>query len=177
MILLMGPCGNFVPIDDERLASEIKKIKSPLRFLLWTFIKFPASRFSGLQLDKLDDDSCVVSIPGGWRSQNPFNSMYWAVQGMGAELSTAGFPLALVKSRGGRTRTLVAGQESKFTKKAKGRIKFTCEDGHLARSAIEESIETGKPVNVELTSVGTDSSGDVVSEWVFKWNFLVIEEG
>lgn len=177
MILQTEPCGYHVHIDDESLASQIKKIKSPIRFLLWTFRKFPASWFSGLKLDKLDDNSCVVSIPGGWRSQNPFNSMYWAVQGMGAELSTAGFPLALVSSMRGRTRTLVVGQESIFTKKAKGRIRFTCEDGHLARSAIEESIETGKPVNVKLTSVGTDSSGDVVSEWVFKWNFLVMKGG
>ncbi|MCH1592245.1 MAG: DUF4442 domain-containing protein [Candidatus Thalassarchaeaceae archaeon] len=176
MILLMGPSGYFMPIDEERLASEIKKIKSPVRFLLWSLRKFPASRFSGLKLDKLDDESCVVSIPGGWRTQNPFNSMYWAVQGMGAEMSTAGFPLALVNSMERGTRTLVVGQESIFTKKAKGRIKFTCDDGHLARSAIEESIETGKPVNVKLTSVGTDSSGDVVSEWVFKWNFLVMKE-
>ena len=153
------------------------KIKSPIRFLLWTFIKFPASRFAGLRMDKLDAESCVVSIPGGWRSQNPFSSMYWAVQGMGAELSTGGYPLALVSSMPERTRTLVAGQESKFTKKAKGRITFTCEDGHLARAAIEESIEIGKPVNVDLTSVGRDSSGDIVSEWVFKWNFLVTRGG
>ena len=43
-------------------------------------------------------------------------------------------------------------------------------------SAIEESMITGKPVNVDLTSVGRDSNGDIVSEWVFKWNFLVIRE-
>ena len=166
-----------MPIDDDKLSSEIKKIKSPIRFLLWTFLKFPASRFAGLRMEKLDAESCVVTIPGGWRSQNPFNSMYWAVQGMGAELSTAGYPLALVSSMQEKTRTLVAGQEARFTKKARGRVSFTCEDGHLARSALEESIETGKPVNVEFTSVGRDSSGVVVSEWVFKWNFLVIKGG
>ena len=164
-------------VDEERLASEIKKIKSPIRFLLWTFRKFPASRFSGLRMDKLDAESCVVSIPGGWRSQNPFSSMYWAVQGMGAELSTAGYPLALVNSMEAPTRTLVVGQEAKFTKMAKGRIRFTSEDGNLARGALEQSIETGKPVDFELTSVGSDSQGEVVSEWVFKWNFLVMKGG
>ena len=165
-----------MPIVEERISTEIKKIMSPIRFFLWTFWKFPASRFSGLRIDKLDSESCIVSIPGGWRSQNPFNSMYWAVQGMGAELSTGGYPLALVKSMPEKTRTLVAGQSANFTKKARGRITFTCEDGNLARSAIEESIETGNPVNVDLTSTGRDSSGDIVSEWVFKWNFLVAKE-
>ena len=176
IILLIGPCGDFVPIVEERVSDEIRKIISPFRFMMWTFWKFPASRFSGLRMEKLDSESCVISIPGGWRSQNPFNSMYWAVQGMGAELSTGGYPLALVKSMPEKTRTLVAGQEAKFTKKARGKITFTSEDGGLARSAIEESMNTGKPVNVDLTSVGRDSNGDIVSEWVFKWNFLVIRE-
>jgi hypothetical protein len=44
-----------------------------------------------------------------------------------------------------------------------------------AREAIEESMKTGKPTEIELTSVGRDDSGDIVSEWVFKWNFLVID--
>ena len=43
-----------------------------------------------------------------------------------------------------------------------------------AREAIEESLETGEAVDVDLISVGKDSSGDVVSEWVFKWNLLAI---
>ncbi|MBF92753.1 MAG: thioesterase [Euryarchaeota archaeon] len=163
----------IVPIDNERLASEFRKLKSPLRFFLWTLWKFPAARFAGIRIDKLEQGSCVVSIPGGWRSQNPFSSMYWAVQGMGAELATAGVPLALVNSMDERVRTLVASQEAKFIKKAVGRITFTCKDGDLARSAIEESISTGKSVFADFKATGTDSSGEVVSEWTFKWNFLV----
>ena len=102
----------IVPIDNERLTSEFRKIKSPLRFFLWTLWKFPAARFAGIRIDKLEQGSCVVSIPGGWRSQNPFSSMYWAVQGMGAELATAGVPLALANSMDERVRTLVASQEA-----------------------------------------------------------------
>jgi hypothetical protein len=45
----------------------------------------------------------------------------------------------------------------------------------MARDAIEESVVTGIPVECNLTSIATDSSGDVVSEWIFKWNFLVID--
>ena len=91
---------------------------------------------------------------------------------MGAELATAGVPLAIVRSMPESVRTLVASQEAKFIKKAKGRISFTCNNGILARSAIEESLETGKSVNVDITAVGQDPSGEVVSEWVFNWNFL-----
>ena len=164
-------------VEENKVLREINRIKSPLRFKLWSFWKFPASRFAGLRIDKLDSESCVISVPGGWRTQNPFNSMYWAVQGMGAELSTGGYALAVVKSLGVKTRTLVAAQKSTFNKKARGRITFTCEDGELARSAVEESIQTGNSVSVELKSEGRDSEGDIVSEWSFQWSFLIIKEG
>jgi hypothetical protein len=35
---------------------------------------------------------------------------------------------------------------------------------------------SGESVECDLRSIGRDSSGDVVSEWVFKWNFLVMEK-
>ena len=162
-------------VDEERLASEIKKIKSPIRFLLWTFRKFPASRFSGLRMDKLDAESCVVSIPGGWRSQNPFSSMYWAVQGMGAELATGAAPFAMSRAIPEKLRMFVIGTEATFTKRAKGRISFTCKDVIAAREAIELSASSREPVECDMKSIGTDSSGDVVSEWIFKWNFLVMD--
>ena len=149
---------------------------TPSKINRWMFLKLPAAWLTGVRLTSINDDICEVKVRHRWISQNPYRSMYWAVQGMGAELSTGGYPLALVRSMPEKTRTLVAGQEAKFTKKAKGKITFTSEDGNLARSAIEESMITGKPVNVDLTSVGRDSNGDIVSEWVFKWNFLVIRE-
>ena len=164
-------------VEERKVLREIDKITSPLRFRLWSLFKFPASRFAGLRIDKLDSESCVVSVPGGWRTQNPFKSMYWAIQGMGAELSTGGYALAVVNSLGRRTRTLVAAQESKFRKKALGEITFSCEDGVLARKAVEESIQTGSPVSVELKSTGRDAAGDVVSEWGFKWSFSITEKG
>ena len=164
-------------VEERKVLREIDKITSPLRFKLWSLFKFPASRFAGLRIDKLDSESCVVSVPGGWRTQNPFKSMYWAVQGMGAELSTGGYALAVVNSLGRRARTLVAAQESKFRKKAVGEITFSCEDGVLARKAVETSIQTGSPVSVELKSTGRDAAGDVVSEWVFKWSFSIMEKG
>ena len=164
-------------VEERKVLREIDKITSPLRFRLWSLFKFPASRFAGLRIDKLDSESCGVSVPGGWRTQNPFKSMYWAIQGMGAERATGGYALAVVNSLGRRTRTLVAAQESKFRKKALGEITFSCEDGVLARKAVEESIQTGSPVSVELKSTGRDAAGDVVSEWVFKWSFSITEKG
>jgi len=90
-------------------------------------------------------------------------------------LSTGAVPFAISRSMSEKLRMFVVGTEAKFVKRAKGRITFTCDEVVKSREAIEESMKTGKPTEIELTSVGRDDSGDIVSEWVFKWNFLVID--
>ena len=69
----------------------------------------------------------------------------------------------------------VIGTEATFTKRAKGRITFTCDEVSAVRDAIEQSMDTGESIDCDLKSVGRDASGDIVSEWVFKWNFLVMD--
>jgi hypothetical protein len=101
--------------------------------------------------------------------------MYWAVQGMGAELATGAAPFAMSRAMSEKLRMFVVGTEATFGKRAKGRIKFTCDGVSDARDAIEQSRVSGESVECDLKSVGRDSSGDVVSEWVFKWNFLVMD--
>ncbi len=164
-----------MPIDDDRLAAEYRGLLGPVKFRLFSFVSMPAARFAGLRMDQLDGNSCVTSIPGGWRSQNPFKTMYWAVQGMGAELATGAAPFAMSRSMPERLRMFVVGTEATFVKRAKGRITFTCDNVSASRQAIEHSRESGGSVECDLRSIGRDSSGDVVSEWVFKWNFLVME--
>ena len=164
-------------IDEGRLKSEFRSLLGMVKFRLFSLVSMPAARFAGLRIDRLDENSCVTSIPGGWRSQNPFKTMYWAVQGMGAELATGAAPFTMSRAMTNKLRMFVVGTEATFTKRAKGRISFTCEDVNAAREAIESSSSTGESVECEMKSIGTDSSGDIVSEWIFKWNFLVMDRG
>ena len=94
---------------------------------------------------------------------------------MGAELTTGAAPFAISRSMSERLRMFVVGTEAKFVKRARGRITFTCNDISKARDAIEESLRTGEAIEVDLISHGKDSTGDIVSEWVFKWNLLVMD--
>ncbi len=164
-----------MPIDDTKLSKEYKSLKGRVRFRFFTVLTMPAAWFAGLRLDNIDDHACGTSLPGGWRTQNPFKTMYWAVQGMGAELATGAVPFAISRSMSEKLRMFVVGTEAKFVKRAKGRIKFTCDEAMKAREAIEESMKTGEPIEIDLRSVGRDDSGEVVSEWIFRWNFLVLE--
>ena len=162
-------------IDENKLYSEYNNLLKRLRFNLLKALSMPTAWLAGLRVIQLNDKICITSIPGGWRSQNPFKTMYWAVQGMGAELSTGAAPYAISQSMSKKLRMFVVSNEAKFTKRAIGQIQFTCNDNSVARNAIEESIETGMPVDCLLRSVGTDKSGHIVSEWIFKWNFLVLD--
>ena len=163
-----------MPINETKLEKEYKSLRGRTKFRIFTALSMPAAWFSGIRMDKIDHETCTTSLPGGWRSQNPFKTMYWAVQGMGAELATGAAPFAISRSMDERLRMFVVGTEAKFVKRAKGRITFTCNDVAKARVAIEESLNTGEAVEIDLTSQGKDSEGEIVSEWVFKLSLIHI---
>ena len=158
-------------INETQLKRELTGISGWARFRFFTILKMPSAAFVGLRFVRADGSVCVTSIPGGWRSQNPFRTMYWAAQGMAAELATGAVPFAVSRSCERSLRMFVVGTEATFVKRAKGRIVFTCEDVGRARVAIEETLVTGESIDCDMRAVGRDSSGDIVSEWVFKWNF------
>ncbi len=162
-------------IDEARLQRELSGFSGWARFRAFTLLSMPSAAFVGLRVIRADDSVCVTSIPGGWRSQNPFKTMYWAAQGMAAELSTGVHPFAISRASERGIRMFVVGTEATFVKRAKGKILFTCEDVGAVRAAIEETLASGESIDLDMRAVGRDSSGDIVSEWVFKWNFRARE--
>ena len=167
--------GEIMSIDNLKLEKEIKNLSKPLRFRIFTILKMPSSAFVGLKITQFSTESCTTTIPGGWRTQNPFRSMYWAVQGMAAEMTTGAFPFAISRSISQNLRMYVIGVESDFIRRARGKIVFKCSNLFDAYNAIEETLKTKEPVNCDLISTGKDSSGEVVSKWIFRWNFLALE--
>src|SRR5690606_10376148 len=83
-------------------------------FLLW---KLPAAWFMGISVRACDGGQAVVKLPYGWRSQNPFRSIYFAAQCAAGELSTG--VLALTHLQGKPpVSMLVTRVEAEFLKKA-----------------------------------------------------------
>jgi hypothetical protein len=64
---------------------------------------------------------------------------------------------------------LVANNNANFSKKATGKITFTCEEGHLIADAIKKTIETGEGQTIWMKSVGVNEEGIVVSTFNFEW--------
>jgi hypothetical protein len=146
---------------------------TPSKLNSFTMLKLPSAWLCGVRVKYIDNTRCVVTVKHRWINQNPFNSMFWAVQGMAAELSTGAMVIAQIKDSGKKISMLVANNKATFSKKATGKITFTCEDGHLIADAIEKTIETGEGQTFWMKSVGVNEEGTVVSTFDFEWTVRV----
>jgi hypothetical protein len=140
-----------------------------IRAMLWA--KLPLAAFAGLRLRKLDDSGAQVSLPAGWKTQNPFRSTYFAAQAMAAELSTGAPALYFIEQSGARVSSLVTGLTAKFTKKATEETTFTFSGGEALKSAIDSAVRSGDAVVFAARSVGTQQDGTVVAEFQIEWSF------
>lgn len=99
--------------------------------------------------------------------------MFWAAQGMAAEMTTGALVMKAIKESGEKVSMLVTHQESNFFKKATGKITFVCNDGREIANAIKTSKKTGEGQVVLLKSKGRNEDGVVVSEFEFHWSLRV----
>ena len=146
---------------------------TPGKLNTFLMFKLPAAYICGVRTKFIDDNKCIVSVKHRWINQNPFNSMFWAVQGMAAELTTGAMVMAKIKESGKRISMLVANNNAAFTKKATGRITFECNEGHLIDDAIKKTIETGEGQTVWMNTVGKNEEGVEVSNFNFEWTLKV----
>jgi len=88
---------------------------------------------------------------------------------MAAEFSTGTMVIDQIRESGRNISMLVAANKASFTRKARGRITFTCEDGHLIGKALKRTLATGEGQTFWMKSVGVNKDGTVVSTFDFEW--------
>ena len=143
---------------------------SPSKLNTFLFLKLPSAFWSGVRVKSISKEQCVVTVRHRWFNQNPFKSMYFAVQSMAAELTTGALVMTKIKNSGRNISMLVANNNGNFSKKATGRITFTCKDGDLIEEAIQKTIATGKGQTLWMKSIGENENGEQVSEMNFEWS-------
>lgn len=146
---------------------------SPSRIQLFLFFRLPAAFWCGVRVHAIDAFQCTTTVKHRWFNQNPFRSLYFAVQAMAGELSTGALVMQAIQQRGASVSMLVAANHCFFLKKATGRILFTCTDGLKVNTAIEEAFVREEGVRVILHSTGTNEKGEVVAEMDFEWTLKV----
>jgi hypothetical protein len=139
---------------------------------LYFLRRLPLALVAGLRVEDLDGRRCAVSVPYGWRTQNPFRSTYFAAQSMAAELSTGALAMLAVETAPESVAMLIVGLEASFGKKASSRATFTCEAGEAIAAAVAETVRTGEPAQVVVETVGRLADGAEVSRFRFTWSFL-----
>lgn len=146
---------------------------TPAKLNLFSFFKLPAAFWSGVRVRSISNTSCEVTVKHRWFNQNPFQSMYFAVQAMAAEMATGVLVMLHIKASGRNISMLVAQNKSVFTKKATGRITFVCSQGNAIKEAINEAIASKEGKTIWLTSIGNNAKGEQVSEMQFEWTLKV----
>lgn len=135
------------------------------------FFKLPSAYWSGVRIKSIDNNECVVSVKLNWFNKNPFKSIFWAVQGMAAELSTGMLVSKQINNRKINVSMLVISSSSNFYKKAVGRIKFNCIQGNELKNIFDKLDEKNPTNKITMFSRGIDEVGDVVSDFKFEWSF------
>lgn len=144
---------------------------SPFKMGLFMLKNLPLGFFVGLRIKHIDDKSASVSVPFKYLTKNPFQSIYFAVQSMAAELSTAVLAMEPIFAAPIPVSMLVYDMDAKFTKKATSRIVFRCDQAEDVVKAVEESIASSEGRTVTVKTVGKDKNGDQVAEFNFTWTF------
>ena len=116
---------------------------TPSKINTFNIFKLPAVFFMGVRVKSINNRACTVTVKHRWLNQNPFKSLFWAVQGMAAELTTGAIVMAKIQESGKKVSMLVTTNNATFTKKATGRITFVCNDGELIDSFTSLASDQG----------------------------------
>jgi hypothetical protein len=156
---------------NERGLALRRRMLNPWNFRAFLWSKLPLGAFSGMSLARFDDAACVVRLPGGWRTQNPFQSTYFAAQAMAAEMSTGAPAFVLVGAAPASIAMLVREVRGTFGKKVTGASTFTFEDLPAMAALIERVSGSDEPEVFVARSTGRSADGTVVAEFDITWSF------
>ena len=144
-----------------------------LKYTFFLLFQLPSAFFCGVRLKYLDSFKSIVSINHSWFNKNPFKSIFWAAQGMAAELTTGSLIKNAIKESGVNVSYLVVENKSSFYKKATGKIIFECNQGKELQDLFNSFDKDNNKAIIELKSIGTDSNNIKVSEFSFTWSLKV----
>ncbi|MDC1108991.1 thioesterase [Flavobacteriaceae bacterium] len=144
-----------------------------IKYTFFLFFQLPSAFFCGVRLKYLDSLKSIVSINHSWFNKNPFKSIFWAAQGMAAELTTGSLIKNAIKESGVNVSYLVVENKSSFYKKATGKIIFECNQGKQLQDLFNSFDKDNNKAIIELKSVGVDSNNVKVSEFSFTWSLKV----
>ena len=147
-----------------------------LKYNLFLLKKLPSAYFCGVRIKHIDSNQCEIKIALNWFNKNPYKSMFWAAQGMAAELTTGLMITDKIKKSGYDISMLLISNSSNYFKKATGTIIFNCSQGNKIDDMIEKLINLKTPQKIVLSSTGINRQNVTVSKFTFEWSLKIREK-
>lgn len=155
----------------EKSEAARRRLLRPFPFWIWQWKTLPLAAFAGMRLRGLDESACTVFLPGGWRTQNPFRSTYFAAQAMAAEMSTGAPAMILVAGAPASVAMLVTGFRAIYKKKIAGDSLYRFSDVPAMRATVEKAAAGDEPQVYVARSEARDAAGELCSEFDVTWSF------
>ncbi len=149
----------------------LKKIGNRTIYRLVSLTKLPMALISGTRIDAITEEICSTSVRYRYINKNPFNSTYFAVLGMAAELSTGALALLAAGGVSSDISFIITDMNARFMKKATGRTTFTCREGHNLLDAAIDARQTPDGRVATVKTEGFNKDGELVAEFEFTWSF------
>jgi len=146
-------------------------VTNKLMFNLFLMKSLPMGFIAGLRVKEISNEKCSITVPYKWLNQNPFQSTYFAVLAMAAEMSSGMVAMMHTHNARPSISMLVTNLEAEFVKKATGVTTFTCESGGAILRTIEDCISTGEGKTIKCEAIGRSDSGDVIAKFIVQWSF------
>jgi hypothetical protein len=155
----------------EKAEAQRLRLLRPWSFRLYLLAKLPLALCAGLRLVRLDQQECVVGLPGGWRTQNPFGSTYFAAQAMAAEMSTGAPAMILTLGAPQSIALILVEIRAVFSKRIVGPALFTFSELAAMKEAIERAGAQDEPVTFTAKSMARAEDGVIASAFEVTWSF------
>ncbi|MEZ5026229.1 MAG: DUF4442 domain-containing protein [Chitinophagales bacterium] len=130
----------------------------------------PMGTIAGLKIIELDDQHCKVTVPYKYVNKNPFNTTYWAVLGMAAEMASGAMVQMYTHKTTPSVSMFVTGCKAKFIKRALGTTTFICDEGRIVAENVQKAIDTKEPLAFINHVKGYDEQNNVLVEFEFEWS-------
>ena len=134
---------------------------------LWMMKRLPMGMISGMKIESLDENGCTVVLKDRFWIRNPFGSVFWAVMGMAAELSTGALVYAYVS--GSNIKYILTGVKGEFLKKVRGKSFYFCPSGQEVERQLRALSGPGETYTIALPVTAHDQAGQLVASFEFYW--------
>lgn len=155
--------------DQKKIKEYQKLVLNPLMFKAGLIKGLPLAAFTGVKLTKLNATECEVAVPYSFINKNPFNTTYWAVLGMAAEMASGALLLMYTNKLKPSVSTFVIGCDAKFVKRALGVTTFKCDQGLEIAERVYRTSQTFEGEEITCRTNAYNEQGEIVAEFNFTW--------